>query len=190
MEVKEYHIFKNAIYVVEDLQVDNIKIEKEIKNSKNIFFKKMENGIAGSFSNDIIDLSDCPELSLCVDSINNIVNEINELWQAKINLKLDNFWANINKKHEFNMPHSHPRCVFSACYYVRHNSIDNGDIIFQRTDDMEKYFYPDGLSEFTKIEHVIRPASGMLIVFPSYMTHYVTPNSSEDERISIAFNFS
>ena len=34
----------------------------------------------------------------------------------------------------------------------------------------------------------VRPQDGMLLVFPSWLLHFVNPYLSDDERISIAFN--
>ena len=34
----------------------------------------------------------------------------------------------------------------------------------------------------------ISPRSGMLLLFPSYLQHWVYPNQEETERVSIAFN--
>jgi hypothetical protein len=34
----------------------------------------------------------------------------------------------------------------------------------------------------------IQPFSGLLLMFPSYLVHWVLPNESTDERMSIAFN--
>ena len=34
----------------------------------------------------------------------------------------------------------------------------------------------------------IRPAAGEIVIFPSYLMHWVYPNETDEERVSIAFN--
>ncbi|MEM7467528.1 MAG: putative 2OG-Fe(II) oxygenase [Pseudomonadota bacterium] len=35
----------------------------------------------------------------------------------------------------------------------------------------------------------MEPKEGMMLIFPSYLTHMVEPHLSDDERISLSFNF-
>jgi uncharacterized protein (TIGR02466 family) len=47
------------------------------------------------------------------------------------------------------------------------------------------------LSTFTEYNASIwsiLPEAGKLIIFPAWLEHYVEPNTSTEERISIAFN--
>ena len=39
-------------------------------------------------------------------------------------------------------------------------------------------------------EYVVEPESGMFVAFPSHLLHYVDPNETGDDRISISFNMS
>ena len=37
-------------------------------------------------------------------------------------------------------------------------------------------------------EYTIRPEPGMLMLWPSFISHFVHPNLSKDVRVSISFN--
>ena len=46
------------------------------------------------------------------------------------------------------------------------------------------------LNEFTSGVHFVTPRRNKLVIFPSYLSHYVEPSNSLNDRISIAFNSS
>jgi uncharacterized protein (TIGR02466 family) len=81
--------------------------------------------------------------------------------------------------------------VFSCVYYVKGNK-DAGNIeIMSPISAKCHVIYPDHIStynRFTSDRYWYDPEPGKLLIFPAWITHYVHPNISEDERISIAFN--
>jgi len=108
-----------------------------------------------------------------------------------IQLSLDEYWINENKKNNYNRLHIHPGSQFSGVYYV--NAPENcGSIKFIRNDISSQYL---GLIEFFKdsdsyINYTFIPYQGLMIIFPSNLQHEVEPNLSDLPRISIAFNIS
>ena len=96
--------------------------------------------------------------------------------ELSLPLRLDNFWININKKTHFNVPHSHPCCIFSGVFYVK-TPYNSGNFAFYR--NIHVY----------KSTELIKPEENMLILFPAYFDHYVEPNNSNQDRISISFNY-
>jgi uncharacterized protein (TIGR02466 family) len=98
-------------------------------------------------------------------------------------------WANINNTHDWNQPHQHLPADWSGVFYV---SVDEakertvgkpapGDILF---------FNPapqgDRLKSYCTISYP--PKNGLLLLFPAFLMHMVTPHTSENPRISISFN--
>jgi uncharacterized protein (TIGR02466 family) len=100
-------------------------------------------------------------------------------------------WANVLRRGNYNTPHNHPESAWSGVYYV-----DVGDA-------------PDaaslsGLLEFLdprpQVEMAgspgrpfgapirVKPEPGLIVVFPSWLHHFVHPYTGERPRISIAFN--
>lgn len=98
-------------------------------------------------------------------------------------------WININKKGDKNILHSHPNCFFSGVFYLRDK---NSKIKFVKNYDISNWWKEsmqsesNTLSTFNEIEFT--PHAGDLIIFPSWLQHYVDYNEYDSERISISFN--
>lgn len=100
-------------------------------------------------------------------------------------------WANINGSNSLNGPHNHAGSHWSAVYYVRvPQASDNpysGAIEFlDPRGHITNSALPD--SHFFRPQHILSPKCGELLLFPAYLMHWVHPNKSEDERMSIAVN--
>ena len=92
------------------------------------------------------------------------------------------------------MPHSHPCSVFSGSFYVKVPK-DSGSIVFRHpiSNLMDSYWINDtvNFTEFTSCTWKFTPNENDLLIFPSWLEHYVEPNmNKKEERISIAFNLS
>ena len=86
----------------------------------------------------------------------------------------------------FHTIHTHPAgWISSACY-------------IELPDGMSEATTPDGTLTFGQpglittpplgVEHVVRPAVGMLVLFPSYAWHGTVPFSSSQARMTVAFD--
>lgn len=104
---------------------------------------------------------------------------------------LDNFWININPIGGTNKPHSHPGSIFSGVIYLK-TPKNCGKINFINPCKTHEYhFNQDTVEEYSNYTysgyyHV--PEVGKLLIFPSSLEHYVDGNTSNEDRISIAFN--
>ena len=110
--------------------------------------------------------------------------------EIKVGLQVS-AWANVNRFGDFNTPHSHPQSNWSGVYYVRTGAepADN------QYSGMIEFFDPRFAVEMNKVpgdpfygRYKVRPEDGMVLVFPSWLLHFVYPYLGEDERISISFN--
>jgi uncharacterized protein (TIGR02466 family) len=134
-----------------------------------------------------------------ISRVNYCVNEVaKSVGILENKLKLKNFWINVNFKKDFNIPHTHNGSIISGVFYVK--SPENcGNLVFKNPNDdvMRCYFRYLNLiggndysfTEFTSELWEIVPEKNNLILFPSWLEHYVEPNQSDEERISIAFNY-
>jgi uncharacterized protein (TIGR02466 family) len=99
-------------------------------------------------------------------------------------------WINVNPPGAFNGPHSHSgsNSRLSGTYYVYipPNSAPQSGL-FQFLDPRPYPSRIDGASCFED-KFNIRPRTGMLMIFPSYLYHWVYPNLGDIERVSVAFN--
>lgn len=94
-------------------------------------------------------------------------------------------WANVLRDGGYNKIHNHPGAVWSGCYYVSTGEPDpdpvhgcNGCIEFQ---DPRPGNIHGG-------KEAVQPEAGLMLMFPSWINHYVNPFKGKGERISIAFN--
>jgi len=99
-------------------------------------------------------------------------------------------WMNANLPGGFNAPHTHPGAHWSGVYYVNQPEIETGnsgmiEFLDPRSD------LPDWRllkARAFRPKYKTRPGAGEIIVFPSYLTHWVYPNDSDAERVTVAFN--
>jgi uncharacterized protein (TIGR02466 family) len=111
-------------------------------------------------------------------------------------------WANVSQAGASNQFHTHPGAFWSAVYYVDDGYEGSDDVSLggelllldprmpmirmaapdlrfrrpgQQPDDQEKWF---------------RPKSGMIVIFPAWLSHAVRPYNGTGSRISIAINLS
>jgi hypothetical protein len=83
---------------------------------------------------------------------------------------IDTWWFNVNLQGEGTGWHTHSQWARVGVLYV---VVPGGDIEFKK-----------GESYWTE-----SPRAGDLLVFPGSLEHRVLPNTSEQVRISVAFNF-
>lgn len=120
------------------------------------------------------------------------VNDVCARYTGIGDLKLGNFWININGKHDYNQPHDHQKSVLSGVYYVSVPEDNMGDLVIHRGDNAEFFLTGDVKREYTMANSLvsIKPAKeSTFYLFPSWSKHHVERNESNKERISIAFNF-
>jgi uncharacterized protein (TIGR02466 family) len=110
--------------------------------------------------------------------------------KPNLQLRMANFWLNVNKKGHFNRHHSHPSSFLSASYYVKAPQ-DCGQIIFEHPFPFMDYWWNTYTAANTYASHLTvsyRPKPGLLVIFPSWLLHRVEANASEELRISVSFN--
>ena len=163
----------------------NIDFEKAIKTAQEI--KKTDTGRifsnrGGYQSNDIELNKFFPEIFKTLLPLKNNLSE-----EIETDLTISNSWLNINVKENYNLPHTHALCSLSAVIYLQTHK-DSGKIIFKNPTLVQHY----PLNNFNKHFYNtfwILPIQGNVIIFPSFLEHYVEENKSDVERISIAINF-
>jgi len=123
-----------------------------------------------------------------VDNIHDIVNACAE--SSKLpSLSISNLWFNINRGYCYNSPHTHPKSVFSGVFYIKANG-NEGEIEFLRDDDSQNFLpeLTEPPSFYTSHSKKYTPEANTLLVFGSWMKHWVIPNLTKLDRISVSFN--
>ena len=99
-------------------------------------------------------------------------------------------WMNTNPSMGYNAPHTHPGAHWSGVYYVSQPEIEDGnsgmiEFLNPRTD-LPSWRILDAPP--FRMKKKWRPRPGDMILFPSYLVHWVYPNETVEERVTVAFN--
>jgi uncharacterized protein (TIGR02466 family) len=159
--------------------------------------KKTSNGRvvsnAGGWQSE--DLSfDIEEFKPLYDVIFTKINELHiEYGFKKENKQLiSNIWININDTGSFNRPHVHPSSIFSGVIYIDCDPHTSGDLVFVNPITAHPYHWLDIAEDPNSLiasgTCFYKPQKGKLIIFPSWLQHYVEPNKNLEPRVSISFN--
>jgi uncharacterized protein (TIGR02466 family) len=98
-------------------------------------------------------------------------------------------WAAVNRKGHYNTTHVHPMSTWSGTYYV-----DAGDEAPDAPGAQLEFSHPITASPMNFFPGIlpsarlVRPETGMIILFPSYLQHSVRMYGGERPRICVPFN--
>ncbi|MBT3777894.1 MAG: hypothetical protein HOF83_07615 [Pelagibacteraceae bacterium] len=103
--------------------------------------------------------------------------------------KITNTWAIINPPLACNQSHIHSNNLISAAYYVKFPK-NGGRFIAEDPRETSLYYHPvcDKVNSLNEQNVAIEPKTGLLVMFPSYVKHWVEPNLSKEDRVIISFN--
>ena len=133
--------------------------------------------------------------------VNHITLQLNQgvFQRCLLNWKISG-WANINRANNANVAHIHPGAYWSAVYYVATDGskdpAQGGALkLFDPRGGLPLMYCPVlrmGMEGYmtagnTELHY---PRAGQCVIFPSWLSHAVTPYRGAGERISLAFNFS
>jgi uncharacterized protein (TIGR02466 family) len=109
-------------------------------------------------------------------------------------------WANINGPGDSNQLHCHPGAYWSGVYYPDPGGAEEegngGELVLEDPRYPMAYAtVPDLVLRLADKEAMfsqvaIRPAPGLLVLFPSWLRHSVRPHEGTRERVSVAINLS
>lgn len=177
--------FTNPFFIFElnlDIQKMALDIQNDIKKDEGVVKTN-----AGGWQSD--DIKSTNAVKPLVEAIGNCSN-ILQKETAITKLFLVNMWVNINNKFNFNRPHIHGTSHLSGVFYIQ-TPEKCGKINF--TDPRVVNFMnptckygEDNLFNMTNL--FFEPRANTMIIFPSYISHYVEPSQSKETRISISFN--
>ncbi len=99
-------------------------------------------------------------------------------------------WMNVSPPGGFNAPHTHPGAHWSGVYYVSQPAVEDGnsgmiEFLDPRSDLPHWRIFK---ARAFRSKRKIRPEAGEILMFPSYLVHWVYPNQTDDNRVTIAFN--
>ena len=199
MEIKKGFIFPKPFWStlldvnIVDLQEECFEIRNNIpgKNKSNL-------GQNSYHSPNLLNLQNPPEILKLMKQITKCIQTIHQQSRRE-NVRLVDFWININGKGGSNVPHTHPGAKYSGVFYIKVPKEMKGGNLFFLRDYNETYltsqenmgFFKQGYNllpnDLPKIP--VKPLEKLLLVFPSWLPHSVEFNDTEEERISLSFNY-
>lgn len=139
------------------------------------------------------------ELSALKSVKERLQGEINAYAFEALNLKrkyefyITNSWIMRHQKGDFAHGHAHANSLLSGVYYLQTDE-QSGPILFSKPFDQFNLFPAFLEFEFERQDVLntpvwpVLPKDGMLVLFPSHLSHAVEPSQSEKERYCLAFN--
>lgn len=115
--------------------------------------------------------------------------------QISYNIVCDEHWLNVYNKTDYQEPHDHafPGRGLSLIYLLEYPNEEDagGQIVFECPNfQMVRGSGLDRIFNAYNYQHITpQMERGTLILFPSWISHYVLPNKSDKLRASIAANF-
>tara|TARA_B100002019_G_C21250469_1_gene590847 strand:+ start:219 stop:896 length:678 start_codon:yes stop_codon:yes gene_type:complete len=126
--------------------------------------------------------------SHAVEFANRCIKDLHQDAEAHFTMNSAHLWANINKDQSYNVLHSHPGADLIVLYYALYEGPDQGVLRLVRSDGSNHtqtyHNIPNSMEYEPQVEQ------GAFIAFPPHLLHYVTPNITGRDRISISFNMS
>jgi len=181
-------IFSNFV-AVRSLELDLDSIEKLCFEKFTIGSGLISNNQAWIEKEEMANGILAPLFSIVEKEFNNIHKEIG--LSKKYHQVLKNAWITKDNCYATTIPHTHPTAFFSAVFYVKTPN-KCGNIEFMNPNAAQQQMYDldmvEDYTEFSSTRFFLEPKANTLIIFPSYLIHYVNENKSDDHRISIAIN--
>jgi hypothetical protein len=127
------------------------------------------------------------ETNLDFPDLKNTIKELSKSLFGKnvTDITFTNMWANILKKGQYHLLHSHNEHTMSGAYYLQ-VPVNSGQIYFKdprpQTNSWTQKFIDKGNMRF------YNPVAGDLFMWPSFLEHGTTPHDNFEERIMISFD--
>ena len=108
------------------------------------------------------------------------------------NLHMGNMWINFSYKGDYNPLHNHDS-LLSGVIYIENSSFEGA----KNNVAGRSSFNEPGTTNFVhslnnhplnKFTYVNQFEKQKLLLFPSWLSHWVNPNNLDDKRITVAFN--
>ena len=187
MSLNKFNLFSTPIWqtkILDDNENNIIKKNILEKTQKEPSVNKTN---AGGWQSDSI---------LKEETFFNLINQVTEaIKNTELKPKKINFvqgWCNVNYKNNWNVIHNHGQYHLSAVYFVQ-KPLNSGELALRDPRAILTATWGGWANEIYKLTNenaiiYLNTNEKDLIIFPSFLDHFVTPSNSNEERISIAFD--
>ena len=102
--------------------------------------------------------------------------------------KMTTSWFTKTNRNQESIHHNHNNCMFSGVLYLKIND-NSGGINFNNYENFRFQLLATKYDMLNARDYTIKPQTGTILFFPSEMHHRILQNESNEERVSLAFNF-
>jgi len=102
--------------------------------------------------------------------------------------KMTTSWFTKTNRNQESIHHNHNNCMFSGVLYLKIND-NSGGINFNNYENFRFQLLATKYDMLNARDYTIKPKTGTIVFFPSEMHHRILQNESNEERVSLAFNF-
>ena len=130
-------------------------------------------------------------LEECSRAINDYINSIKFNNDDVLQFHMDVPWVNLYTKGDYQEVHHHISSKNIISYAYMHKLPKNsGNLYFTKGNESNLYLGQDDLVVETAPRNRFAPIvdEGDLVIFPSYLQHFVEPNRSDETRVTISGN--
>ena len=111
-----------------------------------------------------------------------------EVMGAPFEVYLTNSWKNITSQNEQHTVHNHTNSIISGVLYIKSNYTQPTVSFHRMQPPYVLSWKPTKFNKFNSMEWTVSVEDLDIVIFPSSLFHYVKPNTSSKDRVSIAFN--
>lgn len=176
-------LFSNPVFIS---RVNEGRYFPEIvKYCKTLEFNKNSGGNYASIDTKILDQPIFTEIKrLISDAIIEYTKDI-MVWTSN-DFYITQSWLNVNPPGSIHHTHYHYNSILSGTFYVQ--TTEDDSILFNYDAKETLKLTPSSYNIWNSDSWSVPVTSGMIVLFPSKLMHGVKQNTSNIERISIAFN--
>lgn len=180
VNIKPVHLWPTTVYISEIQSLDTEKLITEIYKLQSISPVIKKSNYGGWQSE--VDLFANPVFANLVDEISTTM-----FWLFNKNIQIKQMWACVNKHKDFNLVHTHGNEYhLSGVFYLKVPA-QSGNICFRDPRPAAINSTTNRIFNQGDSENFV-PYERQLILFPSFLEHFVMPNESQEDRISVSFD--
>jgi uncharacterized protein (TIGR02466 family) len=182
-----------AIRVFDEVKELNAYLEKIILNLKEIDSGVNKSNCLGWHSTGNLFQDSALELDSLYQMIIQFISDyVVELNPSKNQVRTQlHAWANVLAQGGYHTAHNHPNCHLSGVYYINPGEPDpqnlNSGLIGFSDPRLGATMISSSYLDFGA-SYQYKPEAGMLLMFPSYLFHWVHPFTGKGQRITVSFN--
>ena len=191
MKLDIQRIFPTSIFCFDDVleqeYIDSMK--DDIINQSKINAEQRQANWQSVKNNKLYELPKYKELGKM--ALNACIKYIDLLEYKLDDIELTGMWSNVLKPGETHPPHTHSNNYISGVYYVQADNNPNTpaiNFIDPRGQTCVLQPQQKRYTIYNSTRHSLPARVNRMILFPSWLSHFVPINYSKSDRISIAFN--